>query len=171
MPRPGCPGDAHGSTRAELKTSSTSVTPTTASATPTSVRTCGRRLVVAHNHPMTSTGRCTPAAMRRPPTDARRRCSSRAARRRPGSARRRARSRRARASRSQPGRAMVATTASTSAPPASRAVTAAVGDQPASISDFASGPDIPNAKAEPPASSSPSWNWFTGRGWFFSSVF
>ena len=60
--------------------------------------------------------------------------------------------------------------ASTSAPPASRAVTAAVGDQPAVISDFASGPDIPKAKADPPARSSPSRNWLTGGDGFFSSV-
>ena len=41
---------------------------------------------------------------------------------------------------------MVANTAMARAPPASRAVTAAVGLQPASISDLASGPDMPNAK-------------------------
>ena len=35
-----------------------------------------------------------------------------------------------------------------SAPPASRAVTAAVGLQPASISDLANGPEEPKAKAE-----------------------
>ena len=54
---------------------------------------------------------------------------------------------------------MVAKTAMTSAPPASRAVTAAVGDQPASISDLAKGPDMPKVNADPMANSRPSRKW------------
>ena len=61
----------------------------------------------------------------------------------------------ARACCSQSGLTMVATIASTSAPPASRAVTAAVGDHPATISDLASGPDMPKLRAEPVANSRP----------------
>ena len=45
-----------------------------------------------------------------------------------------------------------------------RAETAAVGDQPADISDFARGPDIPNVKADPVANSSPSRNWSRPEG-------
>ena len=44
----------------------------------------------------------------------------------------------------------------TNAPPAIRAVTAAVGVQPASISALASGPDSPKVKAEPTANNRPS---------------
>ena len=57
---------------------------------------------------------------------------------------------------------MVAKTAITSAPPASRAITAAVGLQPASISDLANGPEEPNANAEPTARTSPSLKWSHG---------
>ncbi len=64
-----------------------------------------------------------------------------------------------RASRIQSGLTMVAKTAITSAPPASRAVTAAVGDQPATISDLAKGPDMPKVNAEPIANSRPSRKW------------
>ncbi|GAA2569106.1 hypothetical protein GCM10010409_52880 [Mycolicibacterium diernhoferi] len=49
------------------------------------------------------------------------------------------------------------------APPASRAVTAAVGVQPASMSAFANGPDRPKANADVMANSSPSWNRFVDR--------
>ena len=62
------------------------------------------------------------------------------------------------ASRTQPRRTTVANTAITKAPPASRAVTAAVGLQPATISDLPSGPDIPKASAEPTAKASPARN-------------
>lgn len=65
-----------------------------------------------------------------------------------------------RASLTQPGRAKVAKIAMSSAPPASRAVTAAVGLQPASMRALANGPDEPNASAEPTANSRPSRNWF-----------
>ncbi len=61
-----------------------------------------------------------------------------------------------RASRNQSGLTMVAKMAITTAPSAIRAVTAAVGVQPASISDLASGPDIPKVKAEPTANTRPS---------------
>ena len=56
---------------------------------------------------------------------------------------------------------MVAKTAITSAPPAIRAVTAAVGLQPASISALANGPDIPNDRAELTANTRPSRKWST----------
>ena len=59
-------------------------------------------------------------------------------------------------SRNQSGFAIVAKMAISSAPPASRAVTAAVGLQPASISDLANGPEEPKAKAEATANSKPS---------------
>ena len=61
---------------------------------------------------------------------------------------------------------MVAKITITSAPPASRAVTAAVGLQPASISDLANGPDMPNVKAEPTANNRPSRKWSTAARWF-----
>ncbi len=48
-----------------------------------------------------------------------------------------------------------------SAPTAMRAVTAPVGLQPASISDLASGPDMPKLNAEPIANSRPSRKWST----------
>ena len=54
---------------------------------------------------------------------------------------------------------MVAKTAIAMAPPASRAVTAAVGLQPASISDLPRGPDMPKANAEPMANSMPTRKW------------
>src|SRR5882724_10231831 len=70
-----------------------------------------------------------------------------------------------RASRNQSGLTMAAKMAISSAPPASRAVTAAVGLQPASINDLAKGPEDPKAKAEPTASNRPSRKWSTvGRG-------
>ena len=64
-----------------------------------------------------------------------------------------------RACRNHPGLISVAATASTSAPPASRASTAAVGDHPASISDFARGPDMPKVSAEAAANSIPRRKW------------
>src|SRR5262249_17657727 len=60
------------------------------------------------------------------------------------------------ASRIQSGLTTVAKIAIASAPPASRAMTAAVGLQPASISDLANGPDEPKAKAEATANRRPS---------------
>ncbi len=68
-----------------------------------------------------------------------------------------------RASRIQSGLTMVATITMTSAPPASRAVTAAVGDQPATISDLAKGPDMPNVNADPTANNRPSRKWLSPR--------
>jgi hypothetical protein len=59
---------------------------------------------------------------------------------------------------------IVAKTAIKIAPPASRAVTAAVALQPASISDFANGPDDPNVNAEATANNRPSRKWSTV-GW------
>ena len=64
------------------------------------------------------------------------------------------------ASCTQSGLRKLATIASTTAPPASRAVTAAFGDQPASISDFAMGPDIPKVKADPIANTRPRRKFF-----------
>ena len=58
----------------------------------------------------------------------------------------------------------VANSAIASAPPANRAVTAAVGLQPASISDLARGPDNPKLNAEAIANSSPSRKWSTVAG-------
>src|SRR6476469_2107628 len=72
----------------------------------------------------------------------------------------------AKASRNQSGFITVANSAINNAPPANRAVTAAVGLQPASISDLPRGPDNPNVKADPTANSSPRRKWSTvaGRG-------
>src|SRR5262245_3713589 len=56
---------------------------------------------------------------------------------------------------------MVAKMAITSAPPAMRAVTAAVGLQPASINALASGPDSANDRAELTAKNMPSRKWST----------
>ena len=67
-----------------------------------------------------------------------------------------------RASRTQPGWTTVANTAMASAPPASRAVTAAVGLQPAVIRALANGPEQPKANAEPIANSRPALKW---RAW------
>ena len=60
-----------------------------------------------------------------------------------------------RASAIHPGRSTVATTASAIAPPANRAMTAAVGVQPASISALANGPESPKVSAEVSAKASP----------------
>src|SRR3954452_997707 len=65
------------------------------------------------------------------------------------------------ASRTQPGLMMLATIAITIAPPAIRAVTAAVGVQPASISALANGPERPNVKADRTANRRPSRKWST----------
>ena len=50
----------------------------------------------------------------------------------------------------------MAASAITSAPPANRAVTAALGVQPAAISALAKGPDMPNVSADPTANAMPS---------------
>ena len=50
----------------------------------------------------------------------------------------------------------MANTAITTAPPASRAMTAAVGLQPASINALAKGPDMPKLSAEASANAMPS---------------
>src|SRR5271165_4065511 len=61
------------------------------------------------------------------------------------------------ASPSHPRWTIVANSAITRAPPTSRAVTAAMGVQPASINGFANGPDIAKLKAEPIALATPRW--------------
>ena len=127
--------------------------PATASATPASVRLLGLRRVVAHTQPTTRIGRGVLQQQR----DADRQVRDRVVVEELGAGDRDQprtattvlawRS----ASPTHPGRTTVANTAITRAPPASRAMTAAVGLQPASISALANGPDDPNANAEPTA--------------------